>query len=63
MTMEIVKSLNHVQSINLIFNQFNFKWWNHEKKYQFRKPAKEKDNNKKNKNQIWYERNQLRMKL
>jgi hypothetical protein len=33
------------------------------KKYQFRKPAKEKDNNKKNKDQIWYERNQLRMKL
>jgi len=27
-------------------------------------PAKEKkDNNKKNKDQIWYEKNQLRMKL
>jgi beta-lactamase class D len=40
-TMKIMKSLNRVQSRNLIHNQINFKRWNHEK-YQFKKFVKEK---------------------
>jgi len=42
MTAEIVKSLNCVRSRSLIPNQFNFEWWNHKKKYQFRKLIKGK---------------------
>jgi hypothetical protein len=40
--LKIMNSLNWVQSRNLIFNQFNFKGWNREKKYQSKKLARAK---------------------
>jgi hypothetical protein len=40
--LEIMNSFNWVQSRHLIFNQFNFEWWNNNKKYEFKKLAKEK---------------------
>jgi REP element-mobilizing transposase RayT len=46
--LKIMNSLNWVQSRNLIFNQFNFEWWNNNKNIWIEKTCqRKKDSNKK----------------